>query len=175
MSELLARQPGLLNASWDWGGGDWENGLEAAAHTGSREMALFLLEKGARLNVFAAAMLGYLDVVRHGAATPGFAVARGAHGIPLLTHALAGKDPARSVVAFLIEQGADVNAAASNGMTPLMMAVQTGQREAVKLLLEKGAAPNTKAANGKTALNLSLEAKLDDIAGDLRAAGASEF
>ena len=28
---LLEEQPALINAAWDWGGGDWETGLGAAA------------------------------------------------------------------------------------------------------------------------------------------------
>ena len=43
--DLLAREPELVNAAWDWGGGDWETGLGAAAHMGEREIALFLLER----------------------------------------------------------------------------------------------------------------------------------
>ncbi len=173
MKELIARQPALLNASWDWGGGDWENALEAAAHTGSREMALFLLEQGARLNLFAAAMLGDLETVRAGARQPGFAATRGAHGIPLLSHAIAGAEAGRPVIAFLLEKGADVNARHLNGMTPLMMAAQTGQRDTLRLLLAKGAEPNARAENGKTALRLSLDANHQEIAQDLREAGAS--
>jgi len=61
--ELLQQEPGLLNAAWDWGGGDWETALGGASHTGSREMALLLLEKGARIDSFCAAMLGERDVV----------------------------------------------------------------------------------------------------------------
>ena len=62
-SALLAEEPRLVNAAWDWGGGDWETGLGAAAHMGRRQIALFLLEHGARLDLFAAAMLGYFDIV----------------------------------------------------------------------------------------------------------------
>ena len=64
VQELLEREPALVNAAWDWGGGDWETGLGAAAHMGGRDIALFLLERGARLDVFAAAMLGHVDIVR---------------------------------------------------------------------------------------------------------------
>ena len=60
---LLAEEPALINAAWDWGGGDWETGLGAAAHMGRRQIALFLLEHGARLDLFAASMLGYFDIV----------------------------------------------------------------------------------------------------------------
>jgi hypothetical protein len=103
--ELLEQEPALVNSSWDWGGGDWETGLGAAAHMGEREIALFLLEYGARLDVFAAAMLGYVDVVRAILAErPETAEALGPHGIPLLVHAKQGGEPAREVVALLEER-----------------------------------------------------------------------
>ncbi len=61
---LLAEQPKLVNAAWDWGGGDWETGLGAASHVGRRDIAEYLLEQGARLDLFAATMLGKLEIVR---------------------------------------------------------------------------------------------------------------
>src|SRR5438477_8335654 len=60
----LAAEPKLANAAWDWGGGDWETALGAAAHMGRRDIAELLLAHGARLDVFAAAMLGEVEVVR---------------------------------------------------------------------------------------------------------------
>ena len=105
VQELLEREPALVNASWDWGGGDWETGLGAAAHMGRRDIALFLLDRGARLDVFAAAMLGYLDVVRAILAErPETAEALGPHGIPLLVHAKQGGEQAREVLALLEER-----------------------------------------------------------------------
>ena len=62
VKRLLEQEPELLNAAWDWGGGDWETGLGAAAHMGRRAIALHLLERGARMDVFAAAMLGETEV-----------------------------------------------------------------------------------------------------------------
>ena len=35
---LLDEQPGLLNATWDWGGGDFETALGGAAHMGRRDI-----------------------------------------------------------------------------------------------------------------------------------------
>src|SRR5882757_5299912 len=64
MRELLKREPNLIQSSWDWGSGDWESALQAAAHTGSREMALFLLDQGARVDLFAATMLGQLNALK---------------------------------------------------------------------------------------------------------------
>ena len=99
---LLDQEPKLVNASWDWGGGDWETGLGAAAHMGRRDIALALLARGARLDVFAAAMLGKLEIVQAVLATfPDALHVRGAHGIPLLQHAKAGGAEAAPVVAFL--------------------------------------------------------------------------
>ena len=100
--DLLERDPALINAAWDWGAGDWETGLGAAAHMGRRDIALHLLERGARMDIFAAAMLGHLDVVRAMiAAIPEARTWRGPHGIPLLAHAEAGGSAAAPVVEFL--------------------------------------------------------------------------
>jgi hypothetical protein len=102
VKELFSQQPALLNAAWDWGGGDWETALGAAAHTGRREIALFLIEKGARMDLFAAAMLGELKTVSAMLdAHPGLINSKGPHGIPLLTHAKIGKEPAKEVLEFL--------------------------------------------------------------------------
>jgi len=99
---MWEQQPALVNATWDWGAGDWETALGGAAHTGRKEIALFLLEKGARLDVFAAAMLGKLDVVRAAvAAFPGIVQVPGPHRIPLIDHARAGKEDAVEVLKFL--------------------------------------------------------------------------
>lgn len=99
---LLAQEPRLINAAWDWGGGDWETGLGAAAHTGQREIALFLLAHGARLDIFAAAMLGHLDIVQGILTTyPHLKDAPGPHGIPLLIHAQYGGEPALPVLHYL--------------------------------------------------------------------------
>src|SRR5205085_8069504 len=98
----LAENPALVNATWDWGGGDFESALGAAAHMGRRDIAELLLAHGARLDVFVAAMLGKVEVVRAIiAAHPEARVARGPHGIPLLAHAEAGGEQARAVVELL--------------------------------------------------------------------------
>lgn len=84
----LEADPTLANAAWDWGGGDWETALGAAAHMHRRDIAELLLAHGARLDVFAAAMLGDVDVVRATlAAHPEMRDAKGPHGIPLAAHA----------------------------------------------------------------------------------------
>ena len=100
--EALAEEPALVNAAWDWGGGDWETALGAAAHMGRRQIALLLLEHGARLDLFAAAMLGYFDIVSAVLADfPDMREAKGPHGIALVDHARAGGEDARAVLELL--------------------------------------------------------------------------
>jgi hypothetical protein len=99
---LLKQEPGLLNAAWDWGGGDWETALGAAAHTGRKEIASFLLLQGARIDLFAATMLGKIEIVKSMLAdNPGLKNALGPHGIPLINHAEAGGEEAAQVLDLL--------------------------------------------------------------------------
>jgi hypothetical protein len=106
VKELLAQEPKLVNACWDWGGGDFESALGAAAHTGRREIAEFLLDNGARMDIFAAAMLGHLDVAKAAiAAYPQVRHAPGPHGIPLLAHAKMGGEKALPVLEYLQSLG----------------------------------------------------------------------
>ena len=102
VKELLMREPALINSAWDWGGGDWETGLGAAAHMGRRDIATYLLENGARLDLFAAAMLGNLDIVKATLETyPPALDTPGPHGIPLIAHAQAGGHEAKQVYEYL--------------------------------------------------------------------------
>ena len=99
---LVELHPGLVHATIDWGFGDWETALGAAAHTGRRNIAEFLLDRGARIDIFAAAMLGQLDTLKALiAARPGAQKTIGPHGIPLLAHARAGGEKAAACVKFL--------------------------------------------------------------------------
>lgn len=98
----LGADPTLANAAWDWGDGDWETGLGAAAHMGRRDIAELLVAHGARMDVFAAAMLGDVDVVKAIlAAHPEARGSLGPHGIPLRAHAEAGGEQARAVLELL--------------------------------------------------------------------------
>lgn len=104
--ELIGQHPALVNAAWDWGFGDWETPLGAASHVGQRAIAEFLIEKGARIDLFAAAMLGYTDVVKaFVAARPGAQRLLGPHGIPLLAHARAGGEQAKETLDYLTSLG----------------------------------------------------------------------
>ncbi len=102
VKELLAERPSLSKAVWDWGFGDWETALGAASHVGNREIAEVLLANGARPDLFTAAMMGWLDVVKaYVTANPGIQRLKGPHSIPLLSHAEAGGEKAAPVAAYL--------------------------------------------------------------------------
>jgi hypothetical protein len=99
---LLAETPSLLNATWDWGSGDFEMAIGGAGHMGRRDIALFLIGQGGRFDLFVAAMLGRLDVVKPMlTAFPHLADSKGPHGIPLMVHAQKGGQEAAEVAAFL--------------------------------------------------------------------------
>lgn len=104
--ELVERQPAMARASIDWGFGDWETCIDAAAHVGNRPIADFLLTHGARPTIFSAAMMGQLDAVKAMiAARPGIQKTPGPHGITLMSHAKAGGADAAAVVQYLAALG----------------------------------------------------------------------
>lgn len=106
VQELVNGRPSLARAAWDWGFGDWETALGAASHMGNSPIAEYLISKGARPDLFSAAMLGQLDVVKAFVATqPGVQHIRGPHSITLLAHAKAGGAAARPVYDFLQRLG----------------------------------------------------------------------
>jgi hypothetical protein len=100
VQELLAAYPALIHAAFDWGNGDFETALGAATHSGRRDIVEFLLGRGARLDIFAAAFLGRIHLVKAFLSEcPGALHQPGPHGISLLDHAKKGGDP--EMVAFL--------------------------------------------------------------------------
>jgi len=106
-TEMLEQHPTLLNAVWDWGNGDFESAIEGAGHMGNKEIAEFLLSKGARINIFCAAMLGKLDIVQSTlTAFPNLKTSKEPHGLMLLHHAKKGGDQAKPVLDYLTSIGA---------------------------------------------------------------------
>lgn len=100
--KLLEREPGLINASIDWGGGDWETALGGASHMGRKDIVDFLLSQGARIDLFCAAMLGQLDAIKAFLALePALIDARGPHGFGLHFHAQVGGEKAKETLDYL--------------------------------------------------------------------------
>ncbi len=116
-----------------------------------------------------AALEGHLDIVKklrtHGAALDykGWT--------PLVYAATGGRD---AVVAYLLDQGADVNAPSPNGTTALMMAVREGKASTVELLVKRGADVNRRNENNVSALDWAKRGNETAIAELLRRAGARD-
>lgn len=104
VKEMLAQSPNLVYASWDLGGGDFETALEGAGHVGDKEIARFLIARGARPSIFALTMLGETSIVTELLARyPELLRARGPHGFSLLHHARRGE--AKELITLLEEKG----------------------------------------------------------------------
>ena len=102
VKKLLEREPGLLNGTMDWGNGDWECGLGGASHMGRHDIVEFLLEKGARIDIFCAAMMGQLETVKSFLALqPNLIEAKGPHGFTLHFHAQVGQKRSEKVLEYL--------------------------------------------------------------------------
>jgi hypothetical protein len=102
VKKLLEREPALLNATMDWGAGDWETGLGGASHMGRRDIVEFLLENGARIDLFCAAMMGQIEAVKAFLTLqPKLIDAKGPHGFTLHFHAQVGGKEAEKVLDYL--------------------------------------------------------------------------
>lgn len=102
VKKLLDKEPGLINATIDWGGGDWESALNGASHMGQRDIVMLLLERGARPDIFCAAMLGQLEFVKSMLMLqPKLIDAKGPHGFSLHFHAQVGGDASKAVLDHL--------------------------------------------------------------------------
>jgi ankyrin repeat protein len=80
---------------------------------------------------------------------------------PLHYAAFQGHAP---VVAYLLENGAEIDAKAANQQTALMMAALNGHSDVALLLKQKGADLGIKNPQGKTAHDLALESNNTDLA-----------
>ena len=106
VQRMLKEHPGLLNASWDVGGGDFETALEGAGHVGDREIAEYLIGQGARANIFVLTMLGRtVEVKALLAAFPNLLRSKGPHGLTLLHHAQRGGEPAAELLDHISRSG----------------------------------------------------------------------
>jgi hypothetical protein len=106
VKSLLIEFPTLLYSTWDWGGGDFETGLEGAGHVGNKDIANYLIGQGARTNLFVLTMLGKTQIVKAYLETyPEYLNARGPHGFTLLHHAQRGGDDAKELLEYLQSKG----------------------------------------------------------------------
>lgn len=106
IKNMLNDYPSLLNSSYDWGNGDFEEAIEGAGHKGNKEVANYLMEKGARVNLFVLTMLGKTNLVKPTLeAFPELIFSKGAHGLTLLHHAEVGGEDAKELHDYLLKKG----------------------------------------------------------------------
>lgn len=106
---MLKEIPNLIYARHDWGNGDFEEAIEGAGHVGNKEIANYLIEKGARVNLFVLTMLGQLNLVKPTLkAYPKLIHAKGPHGFTLLHHAKMGGEASKELYEWLTEKGLKV-------------------------------------------------------------------
>jgi len=113
--------------------------LHAAAGAGQREIAEFLISKGASVNA---------DAVAEGPGTP-------------LHYAIDGGS--KEVVELLISKGADIDASDKYGITALHRAATKGDTDIVKLLIARGANVNAKTQYGQTPLHYAAQTGHKDV------------
>ena len=106
VKEIQLEHPSIVYAAHDWGGGDFETGLEAAGHVGNVEITEFLLEKGARMTIFCMTMLGKTDQVKSVlTAFPALLNTVGPHGFTLLHHAKVGGEHSKELYEYILSKG----------------------------------------------------------------------
>jgi ankyrin repeat protein len=168
VKDLLSKYPSIISANASW----TETAVQAAAQTGQVEIVNYLIDHGADYDICTAAMLGNLDCMDDFLAEDANLVhAHGAHGIPLLYFPIIRAHLA--VADYLLEHGADPNAASPDGITPLHGAVMFNQPQMALWLLDHGVNPNPR-YEGKTPLAMALEQKKDLLVEILRSHGGSE-
>ncbi len=167
VKELLAQHPDLLGARARWE----EAALGAAAHVGAEEVAKFLLQAGAPLDICTAAMLGLTDRVRAMVvADQRQAHTTGAHGISVLYHAAIRG--CIDIADLLVAHGADVNVG-EGANAPLHGAATFGQETMVEWLLAHGARVNAPDYNRRTPLRLAVDNGHHEVADILRRHGGT--
>ena len=103
---LVEEHPHIINATWDWGDGDFETGIGAAGHVGNKDIVNFLIDKGARPDIFVLTMLGKTEIVKAILeAYPVLLNSLGPHGFTLLHHAQRGGDEAAELVEYFESKG----------------------------------------------------------------------
>ena len=171
---LLDAEPGLAGTK----NGQGLSAVLAAVYTGRNAIRDLLLARGMPLELHEAAAAGHLARVKQIVdANPALAKSYSPDGFPVF--ALAAVFGHREIAEHLLQNGADVNAAATNGSgyTALTGAATNGRTELVAWLLANGANPNHRYGPGYTPLlAAAANGRLDTVkvllehGADLRAA-----
>ena len=106
VQEMLVDYPNLLYCRYDWGNGDFEEAIEGAGHLGNKDIANYLIEQGARVNLFVLTMLGKSKLVIPTLEEyPNLINSIGPHGFTLLHHANVGGADSLEIKEYLMGNG----------------------------------------------------------------------
>ena len=154
VKEMLIKEPTLANACWDWGNGDFEVALGGSAHMGNRDIANYLLDNNARIDIFCAAMLGHKEVVQSLIkAKPNIANVAGPHKFPLLYHVAISGDVD---MADFVKPHITTTRLSADCNRSLQAAAREGNTTMIEWLFANGVDnPNTKDVLGRTALKIA--------------------
>jgi ankyrin repeat protein len=131
------------------------NALSFAASANRHEVARLLLDRGIEPDVAGQRLLSFR---------------RGDKGLTPLIYAALSERNDPTLVKWLIERGADVNAKASSGETPLSVAMKRGNTKIVAALVAAGAKVDAPVATEKTVARWSSDQVAHADAAVLRAA-----
>jgi uncharacterized protein len=169
VTSLLDSDPKLVDSKNDRG----MNAFTVAKYNRKEDIARLLLDRGAKMDVHAAAMVGEETRLRELIAADKTCIAAFSHDgwTPLHLAAFFGHTVCAKI---LIDAGAQVNERSINSMNnmPLHAAASGRKAETVRLLLENGAAVNAKQHGGWTALHAAAQNGDTTIAHLLIGAGA---
>ncbi len=165
--EMLVVRPDLVNAVYYWAEDDPETAIQAAAQSGSSQVAEYLLSHGAHLDICTAAMLGRKDVVEEMLdKDPSLINARGAHGISLMAHAAWSNNV--DLASMLYQRGATTGSSHALGN-----AVTKGNVQMARWLIQNSHPDfGWKNYEGKSLLTLAKETPHKDMINLLSEHGA---
>mgnify|MGYP001333950703 CR=1 FL=1 len=168
VKEMLLSEPGLVNASWDWGGGDFETALGGAAHMGNRAIVEYLLKNGARKDIYCSAVNGELEVVKAMVSSdPSIVNVPGPHSLSLLYHTAVGGN---IDIAIILKP--HVNDLASQCNRALQVAAREGHLPMTRWLLSNGVSdPNIPDFSGSTPLQIAEKRGYTSVAEYLKGHG----
>lgn len=90
--DIIEKYPRLLNCTNQFKKGDFETAVGGASHMGRKDITDLLVQKGARLDIFNLAFLGYTALVKQLIYDfPQLLNSPGPHGFTLLHHSKVGK------------------------------------------------------------------------------------
>lgn len=106
VKDMLQEYPNLLFCRYDWGNGDFEEAIEGAGHVGNKEIAKYLIQQGARPNLFVLTMLGETNIVKSAIEKyPSLLTGKGPHGLTFLHHATKGGSDSAELLDYFKSKG----------------------------------------------------------------------